>query len=159
MEKGILAQLLEALETSRPLSRQPILAEMVHASREPLEGQWKYPFHLVRHAAIEIIKSGIFEGDNLKGRDIASIPPKSKTYPIIDPEELVFLIAMPLVRDIEQDISRGMRKFAQKEIRGSFSAIAANLNHLSELPETWGIDVRAEKLQDVDFYQEEVKGL
>ena len=157
MEKGILAQLLEALEKRRPLSRHPILAEIVAADREQIEGPWKYPFHLVRYAAIEIIKSGIFVEDRLKGKKIPSIPPKFQTWHIKDPEELVFLIAMPLVRDIERDISRGMHKFAQKEIRRSFSAIVANLNRLSELPETWGIDVREANLKDVDFYQEDVK--
>lgn len=157
MENGILAQLLKALERTPPLSKFPILAELVQASREPIEGQWKYPFHFVRHAVIEIIKSGIFVGDNLKGRKIASIPPKYKTYPIIDPEKLIFLIAMPLVKNIEQDISLGMRKFAKEEISRRFSAILANLNRLSELPGTLGIDVTEEDLKDVDFHQEEVK--
>jgi len=156
MEKGILAQLLEALEQESPLSRHPILAEIVARSREPIKGQWKYPFHLVRHAAIEIIKSGIFVGDRLKGKKIPSIPPKFQTYPIKDPEELVFLISMPLVRDIEKDISRGMRNFAQAVINRCFSETLANLKRLSELPETWGIDVREINLKDLDFYQEEV---
>ena len=62
MEKGILAQLLEALEKNPILSNFPILAEIVQASKEPIEGQWKYPFHIVRHAAIEVIKSDIFVG-------------------------------------------------------------------------------------------------
>lgn len=157
MEKGILAQLLEALEKRSPLSRHPILAEMVAREREPIEGPWRFPFQIVRHAAAEIIKSGIFVGDHLKGREIASIPPKVKTYPIDDPEELVFLIAMPLISDIEQDISRGMRKFTQTQINRSFSAIEANLNRLSEITETWGIDVRSEKLENFDFYQADVK--
>jgi hypothetical protein len=157
METGILAQLLEALEKERPLSRHPILAEMVARSRDPIEGQWKYPFHLVRYAARELLKSGIFVGDCLKGRKIPSIPPKFKTYPIKDPEELVFLIAMPLVRDIEKDISRGMRNFAQTVINRCFSGIVANLNRLSELPEYWGIDVSERNLKDLDFYQGEVK--
>ena len=157
MEDGVFARLLEALEKTPPLSLHPILAELVHASREPIEGQWKYPFHLVRHAVIEIIKSGIFVGDQLKGREIASIPPKLKTYPINDPEELVFFIAMPLVRDVANDISRGMRNFAQAVINSCFSGIVANLNQLSELPETWGIDIREGNLKDLDFYQGEVK--
>ncbi len=157
MGKGVLARLLEALEERHPLGSPPILAAMVAAEREPIEGPWRYPFHMVRYAAADLIKSGIFIGDRLKGKKIPSSPPKFQTYPIIDPEELVFLIAMPLVRDIEKDISRGMRKFAQKEIRRSFSAIVANLSRLSELPETWGIDVREENLKDVDFSQEEVK--
>lgn len=157
MDKDILAQLLEALEKRRPLSRHPILAEMVAREREPIEGQWNYPFHMVRHAAIEIIKSGIFLGDHLKGREIASIPPKLKTYPINDPEELVFFIAMPLVRDIANDVSRGMRNFAQAAINRCFSGTVANLNWLSDLPETWGIDVRERNLENLDFYQGEVK--
>lgn len=161
MGKGILAQLLEALEKTRPLSRHPILAELVQASREPIEGQWKYPFHLVRHAAIEIIKSGIFVEDRLKGKKIPSSPPKFQSYPIKDPEELVWLIAMPLARDIEDDISRGMYNFAQTAIKRCFSEIVTNLNLLSELLETWGnpirIDVRERNLQDLDFYQTEVK--
>jgi hypothetical protein len=138
MKKGILAQLLEALEKTSRLSRHPIMAELVHDSREPIEGQWEYPFHLVRHAAIDIITSGIFVGDRLKGKVIASIPPKLKTYPINDLEELVWLVAMPLVRDIEDDISRGMCNFAQAEIKSCISEIVANLNRLSELLETWG---------------------
>lgn len=63
---------------------------------------------------------------------------------------------MPLVRDIEKDISRGMRKFAQTEIKHSFSVIVANLNRLSELTETWGIDVREGNFEDLDFYQEKI---
>ena len=108
MVKGIIPQLLEALEKTPPLSRHPILADLVQASKEPIEGPWKYPFHIVRHAAIDLLKSGIFVGDRLKGREIASIPPKLKTYQIKDPEELVWFITVPLVRDIEDDISRGM---------------------------------------------------
>jgi hypothetical protein len=46
MEDGVFARLLEALEKTPPLRGHPILAELVHASREPIEGQWKYPFHL-----------------------------------------------------------------------------------------------------------------
>lgn len=157
METGILAQLLEALEKESPLSRHPILAEIVARSREPIEGQWNYPFHLVRHAAIEIIKSGIFVEDRLKGKKIPSIPPKFQTYPVKDPEDLVFLIAMPLVRDIEKDISRGMRNFAQTVINRCFSEILANLKRLSELPETWGIDVRERNLKNLDFHEEKVK--
>jgi hypothetical protein len=116
MEKGILAQLLEALEKRRPLSRHPIGAEMVAREREPIEGPWKYPFHLVRHAAIEIIKSGIFVGDRLKGKKLPSSPPSNLTYPINDPEKLIFLITMPLVRDIANDISQGMRNYTQTMI-------------------------------------------
>jgi hypothetical protein len=157
MEKGVLARLLEALEESYPLGNPPSMAAMVADEREPIKGPWRFPFHMVRYAAVELIKSGIFIEDRLRGKKIPSSPPKFQTYPIIDPEELVFLIAMPLVRDIEQDISRGVRNFAQKEIRRSFSAIAANLDHLSELPETCGIDVRAETLENVDFSREEVK--
>ena len=159
MEKGILAQLLEALEKTRPLSRHPILAEMVARSREPIEGQWKYPFHLVRYAAIDIIKpeSGIFVGDRLKGKKIPSIPPKFQTWPIKDPEELVFLLAIPLVRDIENDICRAMRNFAKTVINRCSFVIEGSLNRLSELPETWGIDVREGNLKDSDFYQTEVK--
>lgn len=161
MEEGILAQLLEALEKTPPLSKFPILAELVHRSREPIEGQWKYPFHLVRYAAIAIIKSGIFVEDRLKGKKIPSSPPKFKTYPIEDPEELVWHIAMPLLRDIKDDISRGMFNFAQAEIKHCFSEIVANLNRLSEFLESWGspirIDIREKNLQDLDFYQAEVK--
>jgi hypothetical protein len=161
MKKGILAQLLEALEKTRPLSRHPILAELVARSKEPIEGQWKYPFHLVRNAAIEIIKSGIFVEDRLKGKKIPSIPPKFQTYPIEDPEELVWFIAMPLARDIEDDISRGMCNFAHTAIKGCFSEIVTNLNHLSEVLETWGepirIDVRERNLKDYDVYQTEIK--
>lgn len=161
MQKGILAQLLEALEKTRPLSRHPILAELVQASREPIEGQWKYPFHIVRYAAIDIIKSGIFVGDRLKGKKIPSSPPKFQTYPINDPEELVFLIAMPLVRDIEDDIARGIYNFAQTEIERCFSKITENLNRLSGLLATWGkpikIDVRERFFQNYDFYQTDTK--
>jgi hypothetical protein len=157
MGKGVLARLLEALEESYPLGNPRSMAAMVADERKPIKGLWRFPFHMVRYAAVELIKSGIFIEDRLRGKKIPSSPPKFQTYPIIDPEELVFLIAMPLVRDIEQDISRGVRNFAQKEIRRSFSAIAANLDHLSELPETCGIDVRAETLENVDFFREEVK--
>jgi hypothetical protein len=162
MGKGILAQLLEALEKTPPLSKHPILAEIVHASREPIEGQWKYPFHLVRYAAIDIIKSGIFIGDRLKGKKIPSSPPKFQTYPIKDPEELVWLIALPLARDIGGDVSRGMYNFAHKEIKRCFSEIIKNLDHLVEILGTWGkpirMDVREGDFLKHDFYQTEVKG-
>jgi hypothetical protein len=76
---------------------------------------------------------------------------------VIDPEELVWLIALPLIRDVEEDISRGMCNFAQAEIKHCFSEILANLNRLSELLETWGkpvrIDVRERNLKDLDFFQ------
>ena len=133
MEQGILAQLLEALEKTPPISKSPILAELVHASREPIEGQWKYPFHIVRYAAIDIIKSGIFVGDCLKGKKIPSSPPKFQTYPIKDPEELVWFIALPLVIDIEEKISQDFRE----EIKRHFSRMAVNIDHLSRFIETW----------------------
>jgi hypothetical protein len=157
MEKGILAQLIEALENTRPLSKHPILAEIVQTSKEPIDGQWEYPFHLVRYAAIDIIKSGIFVGDRLKGKKIPSSPPKFQTYPINDPEEVVFLIAMPLVRDIEDDIARGIYDFSQTEIKRCFSKITENMNRLSELLATWGkpikIDVRERIFQNYDCCQ------
>lgn len=159
MEQGVLARLLEALEKTPPLSKTSTLAELVQNSKIPIEGQWNYPFHLVRHAAIGIIKSGIFVGDQLKGKKLSSSPPKFQTHPIQDPEKLVFFIAMPLVRDIENDISRGMCNFAKSVIEGCFSEIAVNLNRLSELPETWGMDYREINLEDLDFYQVAVKRL
>lgn len=132
MEQGILAQLLEALEKTPPISKSPILAELVLASREPIEGQWKYPFHIVRYAAIDIIKSGIFVGDCLKGKKIPSSPPKFKTYPIKDPEELVWFFALPLVIDIEEKISQISQGF-HKEINRHFSRMAVNIDDLSRL--------------------------
>jgi hypothetical protein len=149
MEDSVLDRLLEALEKTPPLSGHPILAELVQGSKEPLEGQWKYPFHLVRHAAIELIKSGVFVGDNLRGRRIASIPPKVKTYPINDPEELVWLIALPLTKDVEKEISQEVFDFHKREITRSFGRIVADISHLSGLIEPFAKPKTKEKIREI----------
>jgi len=156
MQHGVLARLLEALEKTPPLSAHPILAELVHDSKEPLEGQWKYPFHLVRHAAIAIIKSGVFVGDDLKGRSIASIPPKLKTYPINDPEELVWLIALPLTKDVEKEISQEIFDFHKREVPRSFGRIMADMGYIGGLIEPFPKSKTKEKIRKI---QEELASL
>ena len=146
MEDGVLARLLEALEKTPPLRGHPVLAELVHASREPIEGQWKYPFHLVRHAVIEIIQSGIFMGDQLKGKGIASIPPKLKTYPINDPEELVWLIALPLAKDVETEISQEVFNFRKRQITQCFGRMIADMSYLGGFVEFFAKTKMKEKI-------------
>jgi hypothetical protein len=156
MEKGILAQLLEALEKTPPLTKPSILAKLVQASREPIEGQWKYPFHLVRYAAIEIIKSGIFMEDRLKGKEIASIPPKLKTYPINDPEELVWLIALPLGKDIEKERSQEVFAFLKRGVNRCFHQLMTDMNYLSEFIEPY---VKTRTKEKIDKIQAELDSL
>jgi hypothetical protein len=162
MKKGILAQLLEALEKTPSLGKSSILAELVQPSREPIEGQWKYPFHLVRHAAIEIIKSGIFVEDHLKGKPIPSIPPKFLTYPIKDPEELVWRIALPLVTDIEKERNQRALDFLQKEVNRYFSQVVENMDFLSRVIEPWAKPKTKEKIDkikgELDSLKEELWG-